>query len=257
MTQLALITGASVGIGRGIAFAAARNGFDLILNARSEDALEKLAEELRTTYGVRVDCIAANLSTSVGCRVLIDAVASRDIDVLVNNAGRGVYGPFVETDIDDVLNMMRLNMDAPTMITHALMPGLVARNGRILNIASIAGFMPGPYFANYHATKAYLRIWSEGIAEELQRKGVSVTTYCPGPTHTNFEAAADASGSGIFKGGGVPSGEEVGADAWRACLAERGVVVHGLKNKLNVFAMRLLPRTWQAKAVKAVTRRRK
>lgn len=234
--------------------AAAQDGYDLILTSRSLSDLESVASELRSSFGVNVDCIAADLSTVQGCRAVIDAVYGRDMDALVNNAGRGVYGSFSDSDGDDILNMMALNMRAPVMLTKALLPQLIVRKGRILNVASIAGFMPGPYFGSYHATKAFVRIWSESLAEELT--DVSVTTYCPGPTHTGFEVAAHAERSGIFRGVGVPSGDEVGAAAWHASMQGRRVVVHGLKNKLTVCAMRFLPRTWQAKAVKQVTRKR-
>ena len=150
--------------------------------------------------------------------------------------------------------MLRLNIEAPTVLAKLFLPQLLARGGRILNIASTASFPPGPYLAAYYGRKAYLRVWSEGIAEELASRGVSVTAFCPGPVRTQFAQRAHARRSALFNSGRLPDGDEVGRAAWQACMAGRRLVVHGLLNKLQVFSMRFTPRIVLAKVVRFVSR---
>lgn len=251
-----LITGASGGIGKGIAEAAARDGWDLLLSARRAESIEAFAADWRQRYNIAINVIAADLAEPGGAQTLFDAVAARGIaiDMLVNNAGVGVYGEFIDTDLDAELAMLRLNVEAPTVLAKRFLPQLVERGGRILNISSIAAFPPGPFLAVYYASKAYLLAWSEGIAEELAGCGVRVTAYCPGPTRTHFQQAAAAERSAVFNSKRMPDGDAVGQAAWRAALAGRRVVVHGLFNKLQVFGMRFTPRIVLAKIVRLISR---
>ena len=251
-----LVTGASGGIGKGIAEAAARDGWHLVLTARSTGAIEAFAEDWRRRYGVQITALAQDLSQPGGAQALFDQVVARGIvlDSLVNNAGIGVYGEFIDTDLDEELAMLRLNVEAPTVLAKRFLPQLVARGGHILNIASVASFPPGPYLAAYYGSKAYLRSWSEGIAEELAPRGVRVTAFCPGPVRTQFADRADAKRSALFRGGHLPDGDEVGRAAWQASLQGRRLVVHGALNRLQVFAMRFTPRTLLAKIVRRVSR---
>ncbi|MDO5609193.1 MAG: SDR family oxidoreductase [Pseudomonadota bacterium] len=251
-----LITGASGGIGKGIAEAAARDGWDLVLSARKAESIEAFAAQWRQRYGIAITVIAADLAEAGGAHALVDALNTRGIgiDMLVNNAGVGVYGEFIDTNLDAELAMLRLNIEAPTVLAKHLLPQLVARAGRILNISSVAAFPPGPYLAVYYASKASLLSWSEGIAEELAARGVSVTCYCPGPTRTQFQAAAAAERSALFNNPWMPDGDAVGQAAWRAALSGRRVVVHGWLNKLQVFGMRFTPRRVLAKIVRLISR---
>ncbi len=253
--RTALVTGASGGIGKGIAEAAARDGWHLVLTARSTAGIEAFAEDWRRRYGVQITALAQDLSLPGGAQALFDAVQAQGIviDCLVNNAGIGVYGEFTDTALDDHIEMLRLNMEAPTVLAKLFLPQLLARGGRILNIASIAAFPPGPYLTTYYGSKAYLLHWSEGIAEELQRNGVSVTAYCPGPVATGFQQRANARRSKLFARR-MPGAEAVGADAWRACMAGRRVAVQGAFNRLQVLAMRFTPRIVLAKVVRRLSR---
>ena len=254
--KTALVTGASGGIGKGIAEAAAREGWDLVLTARGTAAIEAFADDWRRLHGVQITALAGDLSRPGGADALFDEVQARGIaiDCLVNNAGIGVYGEFIDTALDEELAMLRLNIEAPTVLAKRFLPQLVARGGRILNIASVASFPPGPYLAVYYGSKAYLRTWSEGIAEELATRGVAVTAFCPGPVRTQFADRAHAKRSALFSGGHLPDGDEVGRAAWQAVMQGRRLVVHGLLNKLQVLAMRFTPRTWLAKIVRRVSR---
>lgn len=253
--KIALVTGASGGLGKGIAQAAAREGWDLVLTARGTEAIEAFAEDWRKRHGIAITSLAQDLSVPGGAQALFEQVQSRGlaIDVLVNNAGIGVYGEFIDTPLDDELQMLRLNTEAPTVLSKRFLPQLIERGGRILNITSIAAFPPGPYLAAYYGTKAYLLRFSEGIAEELAPRGVTVTAYCPGPTETGFQKRANARRSALFQRG-VPSADEVGAAAWQACMAGRRVAVHGLSNRLQVFSMRFTPRWMLAKIVRRISR---
>ncbi len=250
-----LVTGASGGIGKGIAEAAARDGWHLVLTARGTAAIEAFADDWRRRYGVQVTALAQDLSLPGGAAALFEAVQARGIalDCLVNNAGIGVYGEFADNALDEELSMLRLNIEAPTVLAKLFLPQLLARGGRILNIASTASFPPGPFLAVYYGSKAYLRSWSEGIAEELASKGVSVTAYCPGPTLTGFQQRAQAQRSRLFRMPALPGGDAVGADAWRACQRGQRVAVQGLSNKLQVFAMRFTPRWLLAKIVRMIS----
>lgn len=254
--KTALVTGASGGIGKGIAEAAARDGWHVVLTARKTQDIDAFADDWRRRYGVQVTALAQDLSLPGGADALFDAVQARGItiDCLVNNAGIGVFGEFIETSLDEELAMLRLNIEAPTVLAKRFLPQLVERGGQLLNIASIASFPPGPYLAAYYGSKAYLRSWSEGIAEELASRGVGVTAYCPGPVRTQFADRANAKRSSLFSGGHLPDGDEVGRAAWQACLQRRRLVVHGALNKLQVFAMRFTPRILLAKIVRRVSR---
>lgn len=254
--KVALITGASGGIGKGIAQAAARDGWDLVITARSTSAMAAHADHWRQRYGVAVTVITEDLSRPGGATALFDAVTAQGItiDCLVNNAGIGVFGEFADNALDAELTMLRLNIEAPTVLAKRFLPQLIARKGRILNIASVASFPPGPYLAAYYGSKAYLRSWSEGIAEELAARGVAVTAFCPGPVRTQFAERAQARRSALFSGSHLPDGDAVGQAAWQASMRRRRLVVHGLLNQLQVFAMRFTPRTWLAKIVRRVSR---
>lgn len=201
MKKTALITGASSGIGKELARIHAAGGGDLVLSARRANELDKLKNELEAKYGVEVLCIAKDLSERNAPAELWEEIRSRSIEIefLINNAGFGGYGKFHERDWSADLAMINLNILALTELTRLALPGMVEhRRGRILNIGSTAGFMPGPLQAVYFATKAFVVSFSEAIAHELKGTGVSVTVLCPGPVDTGFIAASDLGGTKLF-----------------------------------------------------------
>jgi short-subunit dehydrogenase len=235
--QTALITGASSGIGADLARLFAREGYDLVLVARGEAKLREL--------GLPATIIAADLTDPAAPQRIADALRAKsiDVDVLVNNAGVGVAGAFVETDLQAELAMIQLNVVALTHLTKLLLPGMVARRrGHVLNVASTAAFQPGPLMAVYYATKAYVLSFSEAIAEELRDSGVTVTALCPGPTETGFAAAANMSGTRLFTMMRPGDSRAVAEAGYEAMKRGRRVVVPGLKNKLLAQSVRVSPR---------------
>ena len=197
----ALITGASSGIGLELANLFARDGNDLVLVARSEGKLRQIASRLEGEFGIATRVLAADLAKPHAAQELVMTlnVHKVTIDALVNNAGFGLAGPFVATDLDKELEMIQVNIVALTELTKLLLPGMVTRrSGRILNLASTAAFQPGPLMAVYYATKAYVLSFSEAIADELRDSGVTVTALCPGPTDTGFAAVASLESSRLF-----------------------------------------------------------
>lgn len=196
----ALVTGASAGLGEEFARQLAERGVDLVLVARREGVLEELASELRAAAAVDVEVLAADLTDDAGL-TRVEAVLAdgeRPVDLLVNNAGFGVYGPFVEQDANELARMLDLNCAALTRLAAAAMPGLRMRgSGGIINVGSLAGFMPGPGAAAYHASKAYVRSFSEALHEEARPHGVRVTLLAPGVTATEFQPRAGLSTDGL------------------------------------------------------------
>jgi uncharacterized protein len=252
--QTTLITGASSGIGLELARIAAAQRRDLVLVARSEDKLNDLARELQQQHGVRVHVIEADLSRPGAAAAVVARLSGLDleIDVLVNNAGFGLYGRFAETPLDTELQMVQLNVVALTELTKRLLPGMTARrSGRIMNVASTAAFLPGPLMAVYYATKAYVLSFSEAIANELAGSGVTVTALCPGPTTSGFQAAAKLGTSRLVSGKVLASSRDVARIGWDAMMAGTTVVVPGVFNRLTVSMPRVLPR----RIVAAIVRR--
>ncbi len=180
------------------------------------------------------------------------------MDVLVNNAGYGVYGPFLETSLDAELAMIQVNIVALTELTKRLLPPMVARaRGRILNVASTAAFFPGPLMAVYYATKAYVLSFSDAIANELEGSGVTVTVLAPGPTASGFQAAAALEESKLFAGRQLPTSREVARAGYDGVMAGRPLVVPGIANKVTIQLPRFTPRRLVARLVRRVQERRR
>jgi short-subunit dehydrogenase len=250
----ALVTGASGGLGEDMARLLAARGFPLILTARSGDRLERLAAELADAHGVQVRVLPEDLARPGAARGLAERVEAlgTPVEVLVNNAGFGQRGPYPELDGEDELEMMRLNMEAVTVLTRRILPRMLQRGyGRILNVASTAAFLPGPLMTVYYATKAYVLSYSEALAEELRESGVSVTCLCPGPTRTGFHRRASLGHSRLLALGLMES-EEVARAGVDGLFREKGLVVPGLYNKLTTLLPRILPRKIVPKIVRLV-----
>ena len=229
LAQVALVTGASSGIGRELARIHAERGGHLVLVARSGDKLDALKSELESTHGVEVYVLPKDLSVEGAGRAVYDELASAGIEVeyLVNNAGFGGRGMFHERDWDTERSMIQLNVIALTELCRHFLPDFVARGrGRILNVSSTAGFVPGPLQAVYYATKAFVTSFSNAIAEELRDSGVTVTALLPGPTDTGFASTSGMDGTAAFAD--AASARTVAEDGYRAMLTGKLEVVSGL-----------------------------
>lgn len=248
--ERAVVTGATTGIGYELARLLAADGHDLTIVARSTQVLERVAGELAERHGVAVSPISMDLSLPGAASELFASLSGRPIEVLVNNAGFGTYGPFAETDLDATLGMIRLNVEALTHLTRLVLPGMMEEGrGRILNVASTAAFQPGPLMAVYYATKAYVLHFTEALAEELRNAPVTVTVLCPGPTSTAFQKRADMEDSGLMRYLGVMDAATVAEAGYRGMWRGRRIVIPGLMNRLTPLSVRLTPRTLVARMV--------
>lgn len=245
-----LITGASGGIGYELAKLFARDHHNLVLVARSADKLAQVAAELQPR-GVMAKTIPLDLATPLAPKFLFGQLQDTPIDILINNAGYGAFGEFATMPEEEILGQINLNITALTELTRLLLPGMVQRRaGRIMNVASTAAFQPGPLMAVYYASKAYVLSFSEAIANELRHTGVTVTCFCPGPTHTGFARRAGTENSRLFKHVGAMSAEKVARDGYRALMDGRTLAISGAHNWLGAQSVRFAPR----KMVTAVSR---
>lgn len=244
--RTALVTGASAGLGKELADLFAADGHDVVLVARSKGKLDELAKELGDKHGVKAHVVAADLGEPSAPAVIFEQVDGRGlaVDFLVNNAGFGSTGAFFELDLGRELQMVDVNMRALLELTHRFGgPMRERRFGRILNIASTAGFQPGPYMATYYATKAFVVSFTEALAFELQGSGVTATCHCPGATHTEFAKAAGNDKTKLFqRSSGIASAREVSEHAYRAMMAGEVLSIHGAMNWLGMEATRFMPR---------------
>ncbi len=253
---IALITGASGGIGHALAQQYAQHGHDVIVVARSAAKLDALAKQLSTQYGVQAHVITADLESPNGASDLHAAVKAKGlrVSVLVNNAGYGLYGEFKDSALAGELAMMQLNMTALVTLSKLFMPDLLQARGKLLNVASTAAFQPGPYMAVYYATKSFVLSFSEAIAAELQGTGVTVTALCPGPTASGFQDKAAMHDSALVKGKRLPTAEAVAAAGFKAAQRGQRVYVPGVMNWLMTQSVRYTPRNMVTWLVKAMSR---
>jgi short-subunit dehydrogenase len=251
--ETVLLTGASSGIGLELAKCFAAEGCRLVLVSRKGTALEALATELRKAHKIQAQVITADLAHPESPTRLQAHLQSAGlkVDVLVNNAGFGAQGRFAELPITRQLEMLQVNITSLTHLTRLLLPAMIERRqGGVLNVASTAAFQPGPGMAVYYATKAYVLSFSEALAEEVAGTGVTVTAVCPGPTATNFGAAANMRTLGMVKKVSM-SAEAVARIGHRAFRRGQVVSVTGLRNQIPAFLVRLVPRA----AVRKIARR--
>jgi len=243
--KTALITGGSTGIGYELARCFAAHGHDLVLIARHRDALEAAAGKIEGKYGVNVHTMTFDLADPDSPQKLFDAINAEriHIDYLVNNAGFGLGGEFIDTDLQTELDMIQVNVTAVVHLTKLFLPAMVKKKeGRVLNVASTAAFYPGPLASIYYSTKNFVLAFSEAIAEELRKTGVTVTALCPGPTETNFADRSGTSKSRLFTDSVVASAEEVAQYGYAAMMKGQRVAVPGVGNKFLMHADRITPR---------------
>jgi uncharacterized protein len=259
--QTALITGASGGIGLDLAREFAKDGYNLVLVARSKDKLVSIANDFAKQYNISATVIAKDLSKASAPDELYSELKTQgvQIDALVNNAGFGTYGKFVETPTEQELQIMQLNMVALTHLSKLFAKDMVTRkNGKILNVASTAAFQPGPLMAVYYASKAYVLSFSEALANELEGTGVTVTVLCPGPTASGFqERAAMQESKLVQKGGMVPmmTSEDVAAQGYQATKRGQSVVIPGFMNQMGTLMSRFLPRKTVTRIIRGMQER--
>jgi uncharacterized protein len=250
----ALITGASGGIGYELAKLFAKDRYNLVLVARNTPKLSRFADELQRHFGISVKPVTLDLSWRQAPESLWDELqhAGVHVDVLVNNAGYGIRGEFAKIPLEEDVGMMQLNMLSLTVLTKFFLPPMLERrHGKILNVASTAGFQPGPLMAVYYATKAYVISFSEAIANELQGTGVTVTCLCPGATDTGFQKRAGSENSVLFQRMRPMDAATVALDGYRGLIDGKSLVISGLRNRVLAESVRLGPR----KLVTAVSRK--
>lgn len=244
MNNAALITGASGGIGRDFARVHAQQGGDLVIVARRQQALDELKAELEQAHGVQVVCMAADLTENGVIQRIYDEVKRQniEIEVLINNAGFGGHGKFHERPWEQDQAMIQLNITALCAVTHAFLQDMVARKrGKILNVASTAGLIPGPLQAVYYATKAFVVSFSQAIAEELSDSNITVTALCPGPVKTGFVDRAGLEDVELFKH--AASSMDVANIGYKAMQKGKLIVINDWKLSLMLnWLAPLLPR---------------
>jgi len=242
--KYALITGGSAGIGYELAKLFVADRYNLILVSRTQDHLQSVKQELEQQFGIEVLTIAKDLALKESPLEVYNEVKAKGInlDILVNDAGQGVYGEFKDTDLDRELEILQLNIGAYVVLTKLFLNDMVANaRGKILNVGSVAGEMPGPWQAVYHGTKAFVNSWSEAIRTELKDKGVTVTVLLPGATDTDFFNKADMQDSKIVQETELADPATVAKDGYKALLSGDDKVISGFKNKVQVAVSNLIP----------------
>jgi hypothetical protein len=253
---VALITGASGGIGKALCEEFAKDSFDLILVARSVEKMQSHAADLQRRCGIHVTVIGADLESTSGAEQLHAEIRKSGtvLSALVNNAGYGTFGEFKDTALSATLGMMQLNMNSVIVLTKLFLPDLLASRGKLLNVASTAAFQPGPYMAVYYATKSFVLYFSEGLACELEGTGVTVTALCPGPTASGFQDKAIMQASALVKNKRLPSAESVASSGYRAMKRGKRVHITGFMNNLMAQSIRFTPRNTVTALLKQLTK---
>jgi uncharacterized protein len=245
MKKTVLITGASGGIGYEFAQIFAHNKYNLVLVARSEDKLLELQKKLLSQYDISVEIFAIDISSISNIDLLYTELQKKQvvIDILINNAGFGDYGYFYQTNWKKEEMMINLNIAALTYLTKLFLPKMIEnKDGKILNLASVAAFLPGPLMAVYYATKAYVLSFSSAIANELKGTGVTVTALCPGPTKSGFSDAAALGDSKLFKKKSLPTAKVVAEYGYKALMKGKTIAIQGASNKMLMFMIRFIPK---------------
>lgn len=250
--KTALITGASSGIGLELAHLFAQDGYRLVLVARNRGALRELGDELQSRYDTTVRVSPKDLAHPASPAELYQELQEAGIvlDVLVNNAGFGLAGPFLKNPWADEAEMLQVNVAALTQLTKLFLPQIRAREGKVMNVASTAAFQPGPFMAVYYASKAYVLSFSEALAEELRGTGTTVTCLCPGPVKTNFQKRAYLKGTAMINSPLTVDVREVARIGYEGLKQGKRLVIPGWKNRLLVESLRVSPREMTTKVVR-------
>ncbi len=255
---VALVTGASSGIGVDLAKLFAQGGHDLVLVARNEQALRAVAADCEK-FAVKAHVLAKDLNDEKAASEIFEELSARGIavDVLVNNAGFGTHGEFAATDLEQEVGMIRVNIIALIQLTRLFLPPMIERGaGKIMNVASMAGFAPGPYMSVYYATKAFVLSHSIALAQEVKKSGVIVSVLCPGPTKTDFQRRAKIAESKLFKRPRSMSSWDVAKAGYEGLMKGKMIVVPGFGNKVIRVASKVMPRGMVAKVAGKMNRDR-
>lgn len=246
MKNAVLITGASSGLGLEFSKIFAREGYNLVLVARHEKKLLELKDQLEELYRIKVEVIPKDLSKQYSAKELFEATTEKNIEVevLVNNAGFGDFGDFINADLSKQEEMVDLNVKALMQLSHMYLKGMKERDrGKLLNVASVAAFEPGPLMSVYYATKAFVLSFTEALSVELKDTNIIVSALCPGPTKTGFEKKADTEGRGIFKNLKVSTSKYVAEYGYKSLMKGKVIATPGLNNKTLVFSAKISPRS--------------
>jgi uncharacterized protein len=253
--QTALVTGASMGIGVDLAACFARDGYDLVLTARSEGPLREVAERLAREHSVAATPIVQDLGAIGGGARLVETIRARGlgVDVLVNNAGYGQAGALTSSPLETQLGMIDLNVRALVELTHVLWDGMLSRRrGGVLNVASTAAFQPGPLMAVYYASKAFVLSFSEALWEEARGTGLKVSCLCPGPTVSHFRERAGTGKTRLAKASAAMASMPVAEEGYRGWQANKRVVVTGARNRVVAELARVMPRSLLLRMVRYI-----
>lgn len=245
MQQTCLITGASTGIGYEFVKIFAAKNYNLVLVARNEEKLKQIAQELKEHHQIKVKIIVEDLSLPNAADAVLAELEKDNIhiDILVNNAGIGLQGFFAETSLKKELDMIQLNIVALTQLTKLFLPAMIKNKyGKILNVASVAGFFPGPCMSVYFASKAYVLSFSQAINNELEGTGVSCTALCPGGTKTDFFKSGEMENSQLAQNMKMADPATVAQEGYEGLMKNKPIVICGLYNKIQIFAIRFIPR---------------
>jgi len=251
-SKTALVTGASSGLGVHFARLFASVGYDVVLVARREGKLLELKSEIEKDFGVKAYVFAQDLSKPDSAKAVYEYTENIGVTIsaLVNNAGFGDFGRFTDLSWDKQSDMIQVNITTLVQLTKLYLPKMVEQGeGKVLNVASIASFEPGPLLSTYYASKAYVLSFSEALAVELKDAGVKVCVLCPGPTDTGFEEAAGAKSSKLFENLKVARADKVAEFGFKKLMKGRVVAIPGFSNKLLPFAVRFAPRALVRKLV--------
>jgi short-subunit dehydrogenase len=256
MSRWAIITGASSGIGKALAFEFASGGFNLFLTARNVSALAEVAEECRKKHQVEAEFLAADLSCPDSLAEFIASLSVKayPYEVLVNNAGFGIHGDFASTDIEQNIRLLNVQLTAALQLTRAVLPGMITRrSGKILNVASVYSFSPVPFQSVYAACKAFLLSFSSALQDEVRDSGVTVTVFCPGITQTEFRSRAGIQQKDNHSG---MTAEAAARIAYAGTLRGKHIVIPGVLNRIYVAVMRLLPAQMVPATIRFINRQR-
>ena len=253
--QIALVTGASAGIGVDLAECYARDGYDLILTARTESALNDVAKRMSKAFDVKCHVVAKDLGAHDGGQALVNEIAKRglNVDVVVNNAGYGHAGALTSSDLQTQLGMIDLNVRALVELTYLYWDRMLAnKRGGVLNVASTAAFQPGPLMANYYASKAYVLSFSEALWEEARGTGVHVTCLCPGPTVSKFRERAGTGSTRLAQASAAMPSAPVARAGYEAWKRNQRVIVTGARNAFQAGMVKYIPRSTLLRIVRNV-----